>query len=97
MTAQQNTSISSDAPTYFLNPENVHQPANRLSNLDACVTRPPKKPDPLAASYVLPGGASMLKALENPAPHGKYIKVKFEKQVCNIFRFHSLFMAVIVL
>lgn len=75
-----NTSISSDAPSFFLNPENVHQPSNRMSNIEASVTRPQKKADPLAASYVLPGGASMLKALESPAPHNRFIKVKFGKQ-----------------
>jgi hypothetical protein len=65
----QNTSISSDAPVYFLDPDRVSQPTNRMDPANASVTRLSKKRDPLAASYVLPGGESIQNAIQNPAPH----------------------------
>jgi len=50
-----NTSISSDAPAFFMNPEKVPPPNNKMTDMEASVTRK-QKADPLAASKVLPGG-----------------------------------------
>jgi hypothetical protein len=51
----QNTTISSDCPTYFLNPDRVLQPITRLDSASASVTRI-EKYNPRASSAVLPGG-----------------------------------------
>jgi hypothetical protein len=52
--------ISVDAPRdSFLDPEVVKQPANRLDDRTACVTRVPLHQDPLLPSQVLPMGASL--------------------------------------
>ena len=58
----QNTAVSDDAPSYFLNPDRVTQPKNRMTQEEARVTKILKSD----SSYVLPGGDSMRTALANP-------------------------------
>ena len=69
-----------DAPTDFFNPLKVHQPGNRMTLIEASVTKMEKKTDPRAAAKVLPGGLSMLKALDQPLPHNRFKSIPYEKQ-----------------
>ena len=59
----QNTSISADAPRYFINPDKVERPANFMSKDAARVTKLMVKSD---SKDVLPGGESMRNVLTNP-------------------------------
>jgi len=77
--AIKNTYLSIDAPSHFLNPEKVVQPANRLDDRVASVTKIDKRKDPLAASRVLPGGESMMDALSRKLPHNRHRSFMFEK------------------
>ena len=58
----QNTSISDDTPTYFLNPDRVNQPTSRMTRQVASITKIP----PSNASYILPAGESVQLAITNP-------------------------------
>jgi hypothetical protein len=58
----QKTSISNDMPLNTLNPDRVRQPTNRMDHDTCSVTKKPPT-DPLAASYVLPGGAALRQAI----------------------------------
>lgn len=58
----QNTSVSNDMPLNTFNPDRVRQPTNRMDRDTSSVTRKPPA-DPLAASYVLPGGAALRTAI----------------------------------
>ena len=66
----QNTSISSDAPRYFLNPDRVERPTNFMSKDAARVTKLMKSD----SNDVLPGGESIRTLLANPSPdqHRKF-------------------------
>ena len=67
----QKTSISIDAPAYFVNPDRVRVPANRMDDRVASVTKK-QLPDPLAAARVLPGGMGMLAATQMKREHNRY-------------------------
>jgi len=75
----QKTSISIDAPAYFVNPDRVKIPANRMDDRVASVTKK-QLPDPLAAARVLPGGIGLLNATKMKREHNRYRVFFHDKQ-----------------
>lgn len=67
----QKTSISIDAPAYFVNPDRVPIPLNKMDDRVASVTKK-QLPDSLAAARVLPGGMGMLAATQMKREHSRY-------------------------
>jgi len=76
------TAISPDAPTTFINPEQVPPPViPRMCSREANVTRISKERDPEAMSFMLPGGRKDMNSPLYTAPPNKYRAFPCGKQM----------------
>ena len=72
--------VSRDQPTGVLDPEKVRQPANRMDEKTACVTRIPKTNQRETAMHVLPGAMAIGQVLDQKKPHAKHRAYKHDNR-----------------